>query len=263
MTDSFSTPVAQLLTLGEEPARRPEWPDYLALGLTAEHVPELIRLAVDHDLWQSESESDDVWGPLHAYRALGQLRAEDAAEPLTKLLDDNLDNDWVFDEMPMVLGMIGRAAIPHARALLARTGVDETSRWASASTLRFVAQRHPDARDEAIGTLVEALLKWPDEDPTMNAILVWALADLGAVEAAPIMEAAFEADAVDLQIGGDWEDVQVRLGLLPDRIHPRTPVRVFLPPPQPTGVRPPARGNPTPKNQRKAARKARKRNRRK
>lgn len=39
------------------------WPDYLKLGLTGEHVPELIRMALDEELHWADSESDAVWAP--------------------------------------------------------------------------------------------------------------------------------------------------------------------------------------------------------
>lgn len=265
MTDSFSSPVARLLTLGEEDARESPWPDYLAMGLTPEHVPELIRLATDLGLWHSESESNEVWGPLHAYRALGQLRAEAAAEPLTKMMEVEHYNDWVMEEVPIVLGMIGRAALPHARALLARSDADQHSRWSSATALRRIAESHPDARDEVVGTLVEALRRWPDEDAVVNAFLIAELEDARAVEAAPLMQAAFEADAVALEIGGDWEDVQVRMGLIPARTRPRPPLHGFLGPPRPIAPSTPARAKPKTqsKKRRKDARAARKRNRRK
>ena len=33
------------------------WPDYLALGLGPEHIPELIRMATDDDLNEADTES--------------------------------------------------------------------------------------------------------------------------------------------------------------------------------------------------------------
>lgn len=51
-----------------------------------------------------------------------------------------------------------------------------------------------------------------DNDILLNAILIGCLMDLGAVEAAPVMEAAFRAGRVDLRHAGDWEDVQVDMG---------------------------------------------------
>jgi hypothetical protein len=263
MTGTYPSPLQPLFTLGEAEARQPEWPDYLALGLTPEHVPELIRLATDLDLWNSESASSEVWGPLHAYRALGQLRAEEAAEALTKLMGLEPYNDWVMEEIPVVLAMIGRAAIPDARALLARSDVDEHARWGGATALRLIAESHPDARDEAVGALIEALRRWPEQGLTVNAFLVWELADARAVEAAPLMQAAFEADAVDLEIGGDWEDVQVSMGLIPARTYPRPRLHDFGGPSKPRPAATRARARPKTKKQRKDAKAARRRNRRK
>ena len=47
----------------------------------------------------------------------------------------------------------------------------------------------------------------------MNAFLVEALLELGAQEAAPLIERAFAQGYVDPMVMGDWEDVQVELGL--------------------------------------------------
>ena len=60
MVDSeYTEPVAQLLTYGD-PRDETEWPDYLTLGFTEEHVPELIKMATDEDLNWTSSESLEV-----------------------------------------------------------------------------------------------------------------------------------------------------------------------------------------------------------
>jgi hypothetical protein len=51
-----------------------------------DQVPELIRMALDEDLHWADTESAEVWAPLHAWRTLAQLRAEAAVEPLIGLL---------------------------------------------------------------------------------------------------------------------------------------------------------------------------------
>ena len=52
---NYPSPVDGLLTRGEV-GFGDEWPDYLALGLTSEHVPDLIRMATDVTLHQESSE---------------------------------------------------------------------------------------------------------------------------------------------------------------------------------------------------------------
>jgi hypothetical protein len=90
--------------LGDARDSMGHWPDYLALGLGPEHIPDLIRMATDEKLHWADSESLEVWSPIHAWRALGQLRAESTVEPLLGLLhriDDDQD-DWVGEEIPEV-----------------------------------------------------------------------------------------------------------------------------------------------------------------
>lgn len=262
MTASFTPPVDRLLGYGEWKVRRDPWADYLSIGLTREHVPELIRMATDVLLWYSGEGTATQWAPLHAWRALGQLHADEAAEPLARWLSDEIEDDWVMTEIPRVLGMIGRAAIAPSRELLADESADLYARWSAADALKEVATRHPDARDEAVAALVEALERWPDRTPELNAGIILHLSDLREISAAPLMEAAFAADAVDLQMGGDWQDVQVAMGLIPERTTPRPYIPPLLPLPRTSTPAPPRRAR-SQKNRHKAARAARKRNRRK
>ncbi|HEY0153508.1 MAG TPA: hypothetical protein VGB92_15985 [Longimicrobium sp.] len=264
ITPPYTAPVDQLLSLGSPGEIWDPWADYLALGLTDEHVPELIRMATDPALNESEG-LVEVWAPLHAWRALGQLRAEAAAQPLVDLLA-TVDDDWVQDDLPQALGMIGGAAIAGLRELLANDAADLTPRISAMAALSAVARDHPELRDQAVGVLTAQLALWPDQDPDLNASLISALAKLQAVEAAPVMEAAFTGCAVTEYICGDWEDAQVRLGLLAERITPlRTHPPLFSLPPSisPTTSPTRPRASPKVKNRRKEARAARKRNRRK
>jgi hypothetical protein len=54
---SYASPLDKLLTYGypEEHAEK-TWPDYLALGLTTEHIPELLRMVTDKDLLTADCE---------------------------------------------------------------------------------------------------------------------------------------------------------------------------------------------------------------
>ena len=79
MTDAnYPPPLDRLLTYGDPGFQnRAEWPNYVEMfQLGPEHVPDLIRMATDADLNEADTDSPEVWAPLHAWRALGQLRAE-------------------------------------------------------------------------------------------------------------------------------------------------------------------------------------------
>ena len=223
-TSSYPPPVDKLLTLGDCRGTLARWPDYLALGLDPEHIPDLIRMATDKELNLADSESLVVWAPIHAWRTLGQLRAESAIEPLLSLLRniDEHDSDWEGEELPEVYGMIGPAAIPALAAYLADTSHRLWARVAAASSLKHIGKHHLHARAECVAILARQLEKFAEQDDTLNAFLVSPLLDLKAEEALPLMERAFAADAVDESVCGDWEDVQIEFGLKDHREKPAT-----------------------------------------
>jgi hypothetical protein len=227
MEHDYPSPVSELLTQGD--CRwRTGWPDYLALDLGPEHAPDLIRMALDEELYWADPDTDAAWAPVHAWRALAQLRAQEAAQPLTHLLSriDEYDDDWVGEELPRVFGHIGPAAIPVLADYLADDAHGLWARLAAAHGLSEIGTRHPGARFDATDALTITLERFADLDPTLNGFIISYLVDLEAVEAAPLMKRAFEADRVDLAVMGDWEDVQIRLGLLEERKTP--PKRAVL-----------------------------------
>lgn len=210
----YSPPVDQLLTLGEADLRKPTWSDYRQLGLSAADVPDLIRMMTDMDLHRADLNSTEIWAPIHAWRALGQLRAEAAVEPLLNLLIEfeDEDFDWLTSETPRVMSLIGPAAIP-ALATYLRNPINGFSRATASESLEQMANDHPTTRDMVVSILTDALNHFDENDPDLNGFIIASLIELNAVEAAPVMERAFEAMAVDPMIAGDWHDVQVDLGL--------------------------------------------------
>jgi len=220
-SDDLKPPLAELFKLGGA-SRSRDWPDYLSIGLGPEHVPDLIRLAVDSELNQAPRDSSEVWVPVHAWRALGQLRAAEAVEPLTQLLpliDEKMD-DWVGEELPRVFALIGAPAVAPLGRYLSDGSHPEFARVAAASGLSLIAARHPEAHSNCVSLLAAQLEKFQENGETLNGCIISDLVDLEAVECAPLMEQAFAARRVDLFVGGDWEDTQIELGLKRARTTP-------------------------------------------
>jgi hypothetical protein len=218
---SYPPPIDQLLALGR-PELSADWTDYREKGISGEHVPDLIRMVSDARFEAADEESAEVWAPVHAWRALGQLGAGAAVEPLIEVVE-NVDDDWSREELPSVLGMIGPAAVEPLRVALSRHAIDFDAMTGAttANGLMEIAKRHPETRSAVVGILV-GQLRWSGrQDPALNAFLVGNLIDLKAVETAPLMEALIAAGDVDVSITGDWEDVQLSLGLIAERTTPR------------------------------------------
>lgn len=212
----YRKPVDALLTLGDARDSVGKWPDYSEYGIGAEHIPDLIRMATDPELNWADSDSLEVWAPIYAWRALGQLRAEEAIEPLLTLFHELEDSDWVGEELPRVYGMIGAAAIPALTAYLADTSRDVSPRISAAQALFEIAMSNAEAQEACIAAFTHQLEAFRKNDRELNGFMIWYLMDLHAIEAAPLMKRAFAAGRVDKMVVGDWEDVQVALGLKPD-----------------------------------------------
>lgn len=219
---AYPTPVDQLLVLGEETASTRSWKDYSLLGISAADIPALIRMATDPNLNHAPS-APDHWAPLHAWRALAQLRAVEAVEPLIALKADLIDDHYLSTDFPIVCGMIGVSAIPALGRALERVELEVFARASIAEGLARIGMQHPEVRDQCARLVAQQLERFAGQDPTLNGLLVSALLDLEAVDHAETIESAMAADAVDLTVAGDWEDVQVELGLLAARVTPAPP----------------------------------------
>lgn len=228
MTDeSYAAPLDQLLTLGDARKMKP-WPDYLALGIGPEHIPELIRMATDPELQDTRSDAAQIWAPGHAWRTLAQLHAAVAAEPLTQLfsLIDKTGDDFVGEDLPEAFGMLGPGAIPALMAYAADNTHGLWARVAAAHSLEKIGIRQPETREAIAAVLAGQLGLFAQQDPMFNGSLVAYLVDLRAVEAVDVIQQAFAAGQVDERVVGDWQAVQARLGLQVELDGSRQPLRM-------------------------------------
>jgi len=219
---AYPSPVNELLTLGKPEASK-DWPDYLDLGFSQDHLAGLLQMVVDWELYWDDSEDELFWAPVHAWRILGQLKARAAAEPLVSVLgfNDEYDSDWIGEEVPLVFGMIGPSAIPFLKKLLKEGGDKLWGRVSAGYSLERIGNKNYQARFDCIAVLAEQLKEYDENDETLNAFLISYLLDLKAVEALPVIEEAYQANCVDLTVCGDWEDVQIEFGILNQRISPK------------------------------------------
>jgi uncharacterized membrane protein YgcG len=217
MRFNYQTPVSKVLTYGKiNPKKQPtpaHWPDYPAeLGLSEADVPELIRLATDKECQKVPSAWVEVYGQVHGWRALGQLKAAAAAQPLLELLG-NEEEDWVTDEIPHVYAMIGAVAIPVLAKYLGRSSKPTWGRMTAVSCLRAIAEAEPGQKSESVAVMVAQLRETRRNPPELNGLLIAELVELKAVETAETIELAYQADAVDELMAGTWASIQVELGL--------------------------------------------------
>jgi hypothetical protein len=215
-----------------------------------------------------------MWAPLHAWRALGELRAVTAVPAMLELLDtlDESHDDWWIEEFPLVLTAVGEPAVEVLETYVRSSSHRDFPRAAVARALKDVALEQPELRDRVVGTLAGVLEGYERESFELNAFLIGHLENLGAIEFADLIERAFEAGAVDEMICGSWDRVAFELGVtdippperpgLLERIFGKSESRSSDPVPTPRSERPRTGGSRTDKAARKRQRRARRKNRR-
>lgn len=227
---TYTEPVSKLLTLGR-PANG-GWHNYLKMGFTSEHIPELIRLVEDKELRWMESPADlpedgditEWYGQIYAWRALAQLKAEEAIPALLSILQeiDIYQDDWYGEESFEVFPMIGPAAIRPLAEYLADTKNGTYARVAASESLEKMAEAHPETKAECVAALVSVLQNYRNNDETVNGFIISSLIEMDAGrEHIELIEEVFKAKRVDTFIDGDFEDLQIKLRLIEKRAKPR------------------------------------------
>jgi hypothetical protein len=229
MSTTYMSPVVQLLTYGDCRNLR-KWPDYRDIGITEEHIPELIRMLTDDALNSAKGDSPEVWAPAHAWRALGQLKAVEALDSLLGMFAGiDKGDDCAGEELPYVMEMIGSPALPKLSEYLQDDNNGEFARVAAAHSISLVGKREGDSQKECIQILSSQLTKYRENDTSLNAFLISYLTDLEASESIELIREAFAHDRVDLIVMGDFEDVEIEMGLKEKRTTERPRLSPFSP----------------------------------
>ena len=250
--------------------------DYAAeFGLTGEHVTHLIVIAqswMNEEGWSDDEKDMARWAPVHAWRALGQLRAAQAVAALVDMLNplEERSDDWGPEEFPHVFGLIGEGAFEALNRFLRDDANAVYARVCASHGLERIAALHPEMRARCVATLHEVLQGYRDQDPSLNAFLVMYLMELGATESAELIERAYADDRIE-ELLITWGEVRRQLGvpgmgLAPDEPHrrgnPLAATRSALEDsPTPRGFRKPKTGKAQRRAKRKDQRKARRKGR--
>lgn len=217
--------VQKLATLGESWERPAQWKDYRALGIGPEHILALIEVVNHAESFWVDDTDPESWLPIHAWRALGQLQAGQAVPTLVHILPwiDEKDNDLIQEDLPQVFGMVGPAAVQALVAFLEDKSQPQWARVAAAEGLKNIGLLYPETRGVVVEALLQALSRFAENPYPFNSFLILYLSYLKTAEGTPLVEQALRSGRVDQEITGDWEDYQVAVGLLEQRLSPRGP----------------------------------------
>lgn len=230
---TYDPPVNALLEAGYPDELAAEnWPDYpTQFGLTPDHIPALLQMLQDENLWALwEGDSSEafiaveqalpfetdldviMFGPVYAWRTLGQLQAIAAIPALIKVLQAQ-DMDWCWEEFPQVFALMGPTALPDLGEALQDSDLSDENKITIVEGLERLAHDYPDSRDDCVRLLTDQLADAVNNAPDLNGSLVSNLVQLKATESVAVIEAAYETDRVEQMFIGSWPAVQVSLGL--------------------------------------------------
>jgi hypothetical protein len=207
----YSDTVAQLLKLGDPWEDIPFSYDYLKLGFTAEHIPQLIQMATNPAPYRSEK-ARHMWSVVHAWRVLAQLKAIEAVEPLLGMLELLPDVDYAND-LEEVFSAIGVEALPLLEKYIQQPHEDEFKALTAVDLVTALGETYPEARAEAIRIITGKLSRFTENTLEINGLVIGNLLDLEAIEAIDTIRAAFQAKRVDPSLVGNLGDVEVFLGI--------------------------------------------------
>jgi hypothetical protein len=86
-----------------------------------------------------------------------------------------------------------------------------------------MVETHPETKAECVSAIVSALGKYKDNDEALNGSMISDLKQMGAAqEHLDLIEQAFKSGNVDEFVDGDFEDLQIELGLKEKRSKPHS-----------------------------------------
>ena len=204
----YFAPVADLLDL--DGVDEYDDCDYAEMGITREHIPELIRMVKDPVLALKTDGSGRPIAPTHAWRALCQLDAFEAITPLLEWFDVHSESneDWFWGELAWSLLELGGGAAAPLNAWLQKEPPTRLASEAAAFGLGEVGKWDEDARPGCVAGLVASLERFANHAPEFNACLIMALVEVRAVNAVPLIRQVIKAGAVEEDMIGSWEELK-------------------------------------------------------
>lgn len=221
ISKGYSFPLNSLFELGS-PDELPDDFLYQTLDFKSENIPELIQILSDNSL---SKEIDDPllgWVPMHAWRTLGELNAIEAIPALLHLLQriDCQEGSEIQSEIPNILAQFGEAALEPTTRFLADSANGIWSRVFSIDVILKIAESHSSLSETCREILHHQFEKMAEQNVIVNTALMSGLIDFKSFNSLPLMEKGFEEGLLDTMLRGDWEDVQIDMGLLTKRLTP-------------------------------------------
>jgi hypothetical protein len=157
------------------------------------------------------------------------LGAVEALPAMLHLHETEGESDWVGEEIPIALARFGPPVLEDLRTYLSDPKNETWTRVGVSRAMKLISEEFPESRADCIAALCVGLELFEENDETVNGFIISYLADMDAPETASLVERAFQSGRVDLSIMGDYEEFQIAVGLLKERLTPPPKYGWFMP----------------------------------
>lgn len=145
-----------------------EWPDYVGdLSLTEQDVKNLFEILRSNEL---ELASDFCTAPeclpMHAWRAIGQLRIPSVIPELFEILQDDANQEayWFQIEFPLIIKEIGAESLPIVQTIIQDEYIDWYPRSIIAGSLKYFANTSAKTKGLICRIIIEILEDYKNRD---------------------------------------------------------------------------------------------------
>lgn len=182
-----------------------KWPDYIKkLELKRTDAKVLMEIIASSDLnLITTGASIDQFAAMHAWRALGQLRATESLKTLLNSLIDEKNGEafWYRIELPHVIKEIGAESIKPLDKFLKKRGQPWDNKMIMINGLIEIAINQPKYKKEVEEITLSLLKKYKKNDLAFNASLLNAIFKLQPYENKVVREIIdndkFDYDFID------------------------------------------------------------------
>lgn len=218
IVNQYTGNVAHLLSLGRDVIDDESFSYITDAGLGADDTWQLIRLAMDKELYEYDFDEDDealeFFGVIHAWKALSELKAPEAKELFQELLEEfsaAVDDDWM-------LTMFSKLIAPYRAGMAAEAmekALDENrNEWDRVEYVSLLKEmlEHDEITVDEINKFLSGFFA-VCEHPIVNAAAINLCMDFQLTEHYDAIARCYANDWVEVDYNGDLEDVEIALGM--------------------------------------------------
>lgn len=191
-----------------------QWVNYVEqFALTVDDLP-ILAVMIGSDKLHFAKDENKFFVALHSACAISDLQQIGSEVLLiNEIYRYQLhDNGWIGELYPFYLAKFGDSVLETIKIALNQT-TEPFTKGALAEVFELVAKQQQSNQMLAIQYLVEQLQNFAEQSSIYNAILIGYLVELKQTEQLPLIKQVFDSNKADIDLYGNYADIEIELGL--------------------------------------------------